>query len=112
MICIITCAIIYYCAGIQQLTPLFAGISLAIGVVMHILRNLSLKFPGGPHCRYCDAGFKVLLLVFPLSALGLLILFLPTEHRLYTTLQCLGFICIGLFLVSIYENRTRRSESF
>lgn len=107
MACIITCAIIYFCSSIQQLSPLFTGLSLAIGICIHSLRNISFKISAdSPYAQ----GFKILFAILPMSTLIFLMTLLPTEHKLYLAIQCVGFTAIGLFMLSIYENRAKRFE--
>ena len=107
MVCIIICAIIYFCSSIQQLSPLFTGLSLAIGICIHSLRNISFKISAdSPYAQ----GFKILFAILPMSALIFLMTLLPTEHKLYLAIQCVGFTAIGLFMLSIYENRAKRFE--
>lgn len=108
MVCIITCAIIYLCAAVQQLTPLFAGISLGIGFMVHALRSIYLKF--STHST-SQQTIQNLLLIIPVLALMLLILYLPTPDKIYLALQCMGFSAIGFFMLSIFAHRAKRFES-
>ncbi|OTG64699.1 hypothetical protein [Acinetobacter silvestris] len=104
IVCILTCAIIYICSSIQQLTPLFVGISLSIGLIIHLLRKLELKISNE---HLYQQGFQIL---FSIISLVTLIQLLPTQNKIYLAIQCLGFSAIGLFIVSIYENRAKRFE--
>ena len=108
IVCIITCTIIYVCSAIQQLTPVFAAISLGIGFMMHLLRNISLKLSAQ------SASQKIiqnLFLLVPISALVLLILYLPAQDKIYLAIQCIAFSALGLFIVSIFAHRAKRFES-
>ncbi|ETQ78551.1 putative membrane protein [Acinetobacter baumannii 99063] len=35
---------------------------------------------------------------------------LPPQHNWIATLQALGFVLVGFFLVSIYQNRAKRFD--
>lgn len=107
MVCIVTCAIVYYCAEIQKLSTLFAVLCLALGLVTHVLYQHTHRL--GKDHPYAQ-GFKLLSSMMPVCLLVVIILMLPTEQLLYTALQCIGFTAIGLFLVSIYESRSRRYD--
>ena len=107
IICIAVCAIIYYCSNIQQLSPLFAGLSLAVGLALHFLRIAHLNIVNTN--RYKPV-FQIIFSIFPIIALIALIIFLPQTHKAILVLQCICFSAIGLFLVSIYENRAKRFE--
>ena len=43
MVCIATCVMIYLCSTVQQLSAMFTGMSITIGMGIHGLRALSLK---------------------------------------------------------------------
>lgn len=107
IICIAVCAVIYYCTNIQQLTPLFAGLSLAIGAATHLLRHTHLKIAQEhPYKR----SLQTISTLLPMAALTGLVLYLPKAHQAVLGMQCIGFSAIGLFLISIYENRAKRVE--
>lgn len=104
-ICIAVCAVIYYCSSLQQLPALFAGLSLAIGMILHLLRRVDLKLADEiSYRRAVQAVFSIL----PIAALLGLILYLPPGHKAILSIQCIGFSAIGLFLVSLYERRAKR----
>lgn len=107
IICIAVCAIIYYCSNIQQLSPLFAGLSLAVGLALHFLRIAHLNIANTNHYK---SVLNIIFSIFPIIALIALIIFLPQTHQAILALQCICFSAIGLFLVSIYENRAKRFE--
>ncbi|OTG84017.1 hypothetical protein [Acinetobacter sp. ANC 4648] len=107
IICIVTCTIIYACSSIQQLTPLFTGISLSIGLMIHMLRNVSLKISTDHPYKQ---GFQILFSILPIISLITLINLLPAQNKIYLAIQCIAFTAIGLFIVSIYENRAKRFE--
>ncbi|WP_228716178.1 hypothetical protein [Acinetobacter indicus] len=47
----------------------------------------------------------------PLLLLSVLLLFLPKMQLWAMALQALGFILVGLFMVSIYQQRAKRFDS-
>lgn len=107
IISILTCVIIYYCATIEKLSPTFTVICLAIGISTHLLRMLGLKI--AQHNVYAQ-GFKILFSIYPLLALMLLMAFLPAQHKILTSIHAIGFAALGLFIMSIYQNRAKRFD--
>ncbi|WP_089604297.1 hypothetical protein [Acinetobacter piscicola] len=107
MVSVITCAIIYYCSTFEKLSPIFTLASLAIGISIHVLRNISIKIAmGTPYLKL----YKILFAVFPIFTFSILVFLLPNANKLYTAIQALGFVALGLFVVSIYESRQKRFE--
>jgi hypothetical protein len=102
MVCIATCVMIYLCSTVQQLSAMFSGISLMIGMGIHLLRVLSLKIAEDNAYRN---GFTILFRLIPFTALITLIAALPTEHKIMLILQMIGFTAIGLFILSTFPNR-------
>ena len=102
MVCIATCVMIYLCSTVQQLSAMFSGISLMIGMGIHLLRALSLKIAEDNAYRN---GFTILFRLIPFTALMTLIAALPTEHKIMLILQMIGFTAIGLFILSTFPNR-------
>ena len=107
-LCIITCVIIYVCSAIQQLTPVFAAMSLGIGFMMHLLRHISLKLSTQ---AVSQKVMQNLFLLLPIGALILLILYLPAQDKIYLAIQCIAFSALGLFVLSIFAHRAKRFES-
>ncbi|MCO8114025.1 hypothetical protein NI465_07515 [Acinetobacter lwoffii] len=108
---IATCIFIYAASTVAQLDPVFVGVSLAIGIVVHLLHHFRLKISkSNPYAN----GFSALSRVIPIIALITLFGYLPEQHQQWGKfawgLQCLGFAAIGLFIVSIYESRAKRFE--
>lgn len=102
MVCIVTCVMIYLCSTVQQLSPLFTGISITIGMGLHGLRALNLKIVAdNPYKK----GFAILIFAMPLIALIILISALPTQHKIVLVMQAIGFAAIGLFILSTFPNR-------
>lgn len=111
IVIIATCIFIYAASTVAQLDPVFVGVSLAIGIVVHLLHHFRLKISkSNPYAN----GFSALSRVIPIIALITLFGYLPEQHQQWAKfalgLQCLGFAAIGLFIVSIYESRAKRFE--
>ncbi len=102
MVCIATCVMIYLCSTVQQLSTLLTGISLLIGMGIHLCRTLSLKIAKDNAYKN---GFTILFGLMPFIALMTLITALPTEHKIVLILQVIGFTAIGLFILSTFPNR-------
>ena len=102
IVCIATCVMIYLCSTVQQLSAMFSGISLMIGMGIHLLRALSLKIAADNPYKN---GFTLLFRLMPFTALMTLIAALPTEHKIMLALQSIGFTAIGLFILSTFPNR-------
>ncbi len=105
IVSICTCILIYLCSTAQQLQPTFVGIGLAIGISIHLLRILSLKITLK---NLHQKGFQIILFVIPIMSSIILIMALPKQNQFFLALQCLGFIALGLFMVSIYIERSKR----
>ncbi|NUF10211.1 hypothetical protein HUN21_00005, partial [Acinetobacter oleivorans] len=45
-----------------------------------------------------------------LIIVGIVMWMLPPQHNWIVTIQALGFVLVGFFLVSIYQNRAKRFE--
>lgn len=105
IICIMVCVAIHFSSVIQQLSPLFAGCSLALGVLIHVLRKWRLTlYKNNPNLQ----GLNILFTVLAIILLMLLINMLPSEQKLYLGIQSIGFVALGLFIVSLYQKRTKR----
>lgn len=104
---VITCAVIYACSSIEKLSTALTLLCLMLGASLHILRILSLKVPAS---QLYAQGFKYLLVMLPLLGLAWIIFTLPAKHWLYSAVQALGFMSIGLLLPLIYQNRAKRFE--
>ena len=102
LVCIATCVMIYLCSTVQQLSAMFTGISLMIGMGIHLLRALSLKIVADNPYKN---GFTLLFWVMPFTALMTLMAALPTEHKIMLILQTIGFTAIGLFILSTFPDR-------
>ncbi|WP_173911586.1 hypothetical protein [Acinetobacter sp. Marseille-Q1618] len=107
MVSIVLCIAIYYCSSIAKLSPLFVGISLAIGIILHVLKQLSLR-TATQTVQF--KLLKVLIMLLPVLALAIMAWSLPRQNMLYLISQCLGFIALGFILIANYENRAKRSD--
>lgn len=105
IVCIMTCAMIYLCSTVQALSAVLTGFSLGLGISMHLLRQLNLKIKQN---NIYKNGLSILLYSVPLAVFLILLYVLPDEHKMILGLQVLGFTALGLFIVSIYENRAKR----
>ncbi|MDY6483560.1 MULTISPECIES: hypothetical protein [Acinetobacter] len=106
--CIVTCVMIYYFSTIAPLEALYVCFALAIGVLFHVLRLLDIKL--NQQNKYAE-GFKVIFFTIRILAVIFLVQALPETNKLSLIAQSLGFICLGFFLVTIYENRAKRFNS-
>lgn len=111
IIIIAVCGGIYAASSVAKLGPIFVGVSLAIGILLHLLGEFRLKLSA--QNPYAD-GFRALTMAIPIVAMITLIGYLPKTGHVWDTialgLQCLGFVAIGLFIVSIYTKRAKRFE--
>lgn len=106
------CILVYAASSVIQLGPVFVGLSLGIGILMHGLWHLRCKLSAdNPYAN----GFAALSRVIPVVALISLWGYLPQSvqgwDKFALGLQCLGFAAIGLFLVSIHASRAKRFDS-
>ena len=107
IVSVVICAVIYYCSGIEKLSTELTLLCLMLGASLHILRILGLKIPASlPYAK----SLKIVLLMLPLLGLLWLIYYLPSIHWLYSAIQMLGFMIIGLLLPLIYQSRAKRFE--
>lgn len=105
MVSISTCVIIYLCSSIQQLSTSLTLASVGLGVLLHLLRHIYLKIqPNNPY----KTGFSIVFFIFPLILFITLIGLIPPQHKLMLSLQSIGFVALGLFIISIYTERAKR----
>ena len=107
VVCIATCAIIYFCSTIAPLQPLYVGLCLVVGVLLHVLHQAKNKL--NTKNKYAQ-GFQILFFVLPIIVINFLIGSTPSTDKVWLIIQSLGFICLGLFVVSIYGNRAKRFD--
>ncbi|WP_291361275.1 hypothetical protein, partial [Acinetobacter sp. UBA3025] len=65
IIIIAVCIVIYIASTVTKLGSIFVGISLAIGMLMHVLREFRLKL--SPENPYAE-GFRALTMAIPIVA--------------------------------------------
>ena len=107
IVSILTCVIIYFCSSVEKLEAIFVGLSLVIGALLHLLYTYRLKISdSNPYKR----GFDIVSIVIPISLLILLIIQLPSQNKVFLSIQSLGFMLLGLFILSIYQNRAKRID--
>ncbi len=106
-LCVLLCLVIYSCAKVAELSMAFSVMSLGLGALVHLLRQLKLKLQANG--RY-NSGFDALFFTLPCVYWLILIFLLPTQHVWALMLQAVGFSVLGLFVVSIYSHRARRSH--
>ena len=107
IVSILTCIVIYYCSNIEKLSPILTISCLVFGMAIHVLKiqadKISLKKPDAQ-------GFRILFSALPIVVLILIIYLLPSQNKIFTAIQAVGFTALGLFIVSIYQNRAKRFE--
>ncbi len=100
------CAIIYYCSSLAKLSVTWTLISLAIGVVTHLLQLLGAKFA---QSRPDTQRLNLFLTAVPVFAVIVLIYFLPSQAKIWLAIQAVGFCILGFIILSIHHNRAKRS---
>ena len=106
-LCVVVCLMIYVCAKVAELSIIFSVVSLGLGVLVHVLREVKLKLLESGHY---NRGFDAMFFILPLLYWLTLMVLLPTQHVWALMLQAVGFSVLGLFVISIYSNRARRSH--
>ena len=106
LICIITVAVTLYFSEMTKLSTSLTLLSLLLGMVIHGLYSLLMKFPQ-PNNTWSQS-FKILPDLTLLMGWILLYLQLPEEYQLAQAVQLFGFSLTGFYIVSIYANRTPR----
>ncbi|WP_130804194.1 hypothetical protein [Acinetobacter ihumii] len=105
MVCIVTCLIIYLSSSVEKLAVPFVIVSLMLGIINHFLQQKIKRIASNnPYAQ----GFSIIGFVFPIISLITLIGFLPDTHQWALAIQVIGFSALGLFIVSIYQNRAPR----
>lgn len=105
VISISVCVLVFLCAEQKQLDPIFIGLSIAIGVLTHVLYEWKSKTT-----LALNPILRGILDFLPFICLIVLMYFLPDQQRLFLALQCVGFAALGLFIVSIYSQRSKRFD--
>ncbi|MDR2248883.1 hypothetical protein [Acinetobacter sp.] len=107
IIIIAICAVIYAAHQVQPLSPPYTVLSLVLGFGLHLGQYLQTKI--SDHSSY-KSNFQFLLRIYPLIIVVIVMWVLPPQHNWVATIQALGFVLVGFFLVSIYQNRAKRFE--
>ena len=105
VLCVLTCVLIYMTSQIMALSPLFIGLSLALGAFIHVLKQWEFRRKAQQNHTL---WLEVILFSLPLLVWLVMITYLPALHRWALMLQVLGFSAMGLFVVSIYSHRAKR----
>lgn len=107
IICIVVCSIVLLSSQDFKLSTLYIVIALGLGAFYHLKQKIKNKLQmDNPYKK----GFDILLFVFPLIIFIGLINSLPRTGHLFLSIQTLGYILIGFFLVSIYSQRSKRFD--
>ncbi|MEQ1106516.1 hypothetical protein [Acinetobacter seifertii] len=102
---IAVCAAIYVANQVQPLSPSYTILSLVLGFGLHFGQYLQTKIPARSSYK---SNFHFLLRIYLLIIVAIVVWILPPQHNWILTIQALGFVLIGFFLVSIYQNRAKR----
>ena len=104
IICISTCVVIYLSAKPAELSIWFVGFALLIGISLHLTRECILKIKSqNPNMKASQW-----LIIIPIIALIFLLFCLPKTNQFSLTIQTIGFVALGFFIVTLYENRAPR----
>ena len=107
IICIVVCSIILLSSQDFKLSTPYIVIALGLGAFYHLKQKIKNKLQTNHPYKQ---GFDILLFVFPLIIFIGLIISLPRTGHLYLSIQTLGYMLIGFFLVSIYSQRSKRFD--
>lgn len=99
------CAAIYVANQIQPLSPTYTILSLALGFGLHFGQYLQTKISDRGSSK---SNLQFLLRIYPFIIVAIVVWILPPLHNWIITIQALGFVLVGFFLVSIYQNRAKR----
>lgn len=101
-ICIVVALCIYLASNIQALTTLYSIVAIVFGLAIHVVRQQLLPyFQSKPYMKF---GFHFSILI----ALMVMLSTLPQPHRLILSIQVIGFVALGLFLISNHVQRAPR----
>ncbi|KQG45690.1 hypothetical protein KIP84_16270 [Acinetobacter sp. BHS4] len=102
---IVVCVAVYAANQVQPLSPIYTILSLIFGFGLHIGHDLNTKFSNNTSGK---SSLGVLIKIYPILIIIILMYLLPVQHEWIHLIQALGFVLIGFFLVSIYQNRAKR----
>ena len=106
---ILICTAIYVSSLSMQLSPILILVSLVVGILIYLMRHFRLKLKADhPYAN----GFRSLSNVIPIVIFITMMGYFPQQKSAFETIalgiQVLGFMGIGIFLVSTYSNRAKR----
>ncbi|MEO9302690.1 hypothetical protein ABI223_13200 [Acinetobacter pittii] len=104
---IVVCVAVYAANQAQPLSPTYTILSLVLGFGLHFGQYLKTKISVRSSYK---SNFQFLFRIYPLIIVAIVMWMLPPQHNWIVTIQALGFVLIGFFLVSIYQNRAKRFE--
>lgn len=111
IVIIATCVAIYLASAQIQLSTALVLISIALGILIHVMRTMSAKLKAEHPYRN---GFQSLSNIIPIVIVITMMGYFPDVKSppqiIALGIQVLGFIAVGFFLVSNYTNRAKRSE--
>jgi len=105
IVIISVCAAIYAANQIQPLPPTYTVLSLIFGFGLHVGHYLNSKISNDTSGK---SSFRFLSSIYPIFIVVILMYLLPAQHKWILAIQALGFVLVGFFLVSIYQNRAKR----
>ncbi|MCH2071899.1 hypothetical protein [Acinetobacter pittii] len=104
---IVVCVAIYAANQVQPLSPTYTVLSLVLGFGLHFGQYLQTKIPDRSLYK---SNFQFLLRIYPFIIVAIVVWILPPQHNWIVMIQALGFVLVGFFLVSIYQNRAKRFD--
>lgn len=104
---IVVCVAVYAANQVQPLPPIYTILSLIFGFGLHIGHYLNTKLSNNTSGK---SSLGVLIKIYPILIIIILMYLLPVQYKWIHLIQALGFVLIGFFLVSIYQNRAKRFE--
>ena len=103
-----TCLLIYLCSSVKQLSTSLTIASVGLGILLHVLRLTYLKIQADNPYK---TGFGLIFVIVPLVLFISIIGLIPPQHKLMLSLQAIGFVALGLFIISIYSERAKRYDN-
>lgn len=102
---IVVCVAVYAANQVQPLSPIYTILSLILGFSLHIGHYLNTELSNNTSGK---SSFRFLSSIYPIFIVVILMYLLPAQHKWILAIQALGFVLVGFFLVSIYQNRAKR----
>lgn len=101
-VCIAVCLCIYVASTVQALPTLYSIIALIFGLAIHVVRQLLLAY------LKSKPNIKIFFHLMIVLCLALMIYSLPHQHQLILSVQVIGFVALGLCLISNHAQRAPR----